>query len=214
MIAIVFDLDGTLVDSAPDMQSAVNQVLAEEARSPLSLATITSFMGHGLSHLVHLVIKANGFDHEQHAEYLRRVTIAYKETNGKLTRAYPGAQDSLAALVALGHPLGVCTNKPAEIADAVLKEVGMSNFFETIIGGDTLPVRKPDPAPLRTAFASMKANAGLFVGDTEIDADTARRAAVPFLLHTRGYRKTVVNEIVHHKSFDNFVDLPFLVNRF
>ena len=213
MTAIVFDLDGTLIDSAPDIQEAANRMLAEEGRGPLDLATVTSFVGNGLAHLVDLVIRYCDLPAERHQALTGRVLVHYKAVNGAGTRVYPGVAAALDALAGAGHRMAICTNKLEGPARHVLESLGLIGHFESVIGGDTLPRRKPDPAPLLASFAALGADGGLFVGDSEVDAETAQRSAVPFLLYTEGYRKTPVDQIENAANFGDFADLPALVAR-
>jgi len=115
--------------------------------------------------------------------------------------------------VAAGHALGVCTNKPAEPARAVLAHLGLLDRFAVVVGGDSLPVTKPDPAPLRAALEALPPGAAVFVGDSEVDAETARAAGVPFLLFTEGYRKSPISALPHAAAFAHWGALPGLVAR-
>ncbi len=110
--------------------------------------------------------------------------------------------------------MGICTNKPEGPARHVLADLGLAPFFATVVGGDRLPVVKPDPAPLRLCAAEMGAARFVFVGDSEVDAETARAAGVPFLLYTEGYRKGPVESLPHAAAFGAFADLHGLVARF
>ncbi|MEM7210734.1 MAG: phosphoglycolate phosphatase [Pseudomonadota bacterium] len=192
MAAMVFDLDGTLIDSAPDIHAAVNRLLAEERRPTLDLSTIISFVGNGLPHLVDLVMKARDLPTNQHADLTQRTLDHYNAMNGTLTRVFPGVEQALNTLMERGHPMAICTNKPEAPASHILEHLGLDRYVQAVIGGDSLPVRKPDPAPLHAAFAALGAATGLYVGDSEVDAETAERAGVPFLLFTEGYRKSPV----------------------
>lgn len=209
MIPIVFDLDGTLIDSAPDFHAGANGLLASEGHPPLSFDEARSFIGNGAAVFVARMRAARGIpDSEQprlHAEFLRR----YDHFVG-LTRPYPGVIEALQRLRARGHPLGICTNKPQRPALAVLRHLGMETLFATIYGGDRLPVHKPDPAPLHAAFAEL-GGAGLFIGDSEVDAETAKAAAAPLLLYAGGYSKTPVAGLGAAAVFDDFAALPDLV---
>ncbi|WP_095587635.1 phosphoglycolate phosphatase [Actibacterium ureilyticum] len=209
---IVFDLDGTLIHSAPDIHAACARMLEEEGIAPLDEATITSFVGNGLPHLVKLVIEATPLDMADHPTLSQRVLDHYNAVSGELTRPYAGVLAALDALAAQGHRLGVCTNKPEAPARDILRLMGL-NRFACVIGGDSLPQRKPDPAPLLQAFQELGDGPNLYVGDSEVDAETAHRAGVPFLLFTEGYRKTPVADLPHHASFDDFAALPALVAR-
>ena len=205
MARIVFDLDGTLIDSAPDIRAAVNLMLVEEGLAPLSLPEVIGFIGNGLPHLVTLVMAARGIDPARHAELSPCVARHYDAVNGQETVLYPGVAGALAALHAAGHSLALCTNKPEAPARACLAQMGIAALFDQVIGGDSLPRRKPDPAPLHACTPDI------YIGDSEVDAETASRAAVRFVLFTEGYRKTAVAELPHAASFTDFADLPTLI---
>ena len=210
MSAIVFDLDGTLIDSAPDLGAAVNRMLATEGLPPLDQPTIISFIGNGLPRLVELSMAASDIDMNRHAELTDIVLQDYTANSGVLTCLYPGARDILQGLHAAGHILGLCTNKPAKPAQDILDHFGLSPLFSAVIGGDSLAQRKPHPAPLTATFDAL-GQTGLYVGDSEVDAETAQRAGTPFALFTEGYRKSPVTDLPHDWAFDSFANLPGIV---
>lgn len=211
MKAIVFDLDGTLIDSAPDLHAAVNRMLIDEGAEPLSLAKVTSFIGNGLPRLVELSMAARGLDATRHGELYKTVAGHYDAASAVLTQLYPGVKAALTAFRAEGFKLGVCTNKPKAPTLDILASFDIADMFDAVLGGDSLPVRKPDPAPLIQTFTDLDATRMLYVGDSEVDAETAERAAVPFALFTQGYRKAPVQDLTHMARFDAFADLPDIV---
>lgn len=208
--ALIFDLDGTLVDSAPDIHAGIAHLLQEDGLAPLPFETVRGFIGGGVPILISRVMRASGLpeDPQQHAALCARFIARYEAEPGDLTRPYPGVE---AALATLDRPLALCTNKPEGPTHALLAQLGWTGRFSVIIGGDTLPVRKPDPAPLHAAIARLGGGSALFVGDSEVDAETAQRAAVPFLLFTQGYRKTPVADLPHRAAFNDWTAFPDLV---
>lgn len=215
--AIVFDLDGTLIDSAPDMCAVANRVLAGEGAGAVTLEETRGFIGNGASVFVAKMRAARGIPDAEHDRLLGAFVTAY-ETAVDLTRPYPGVRDALEALGGAGFALGICTNKPIRAARAVLAHLDLARYFGSVIGGDSLAVRKPDPATLLAAFDGLGDPGGpgaagrrLYIGDSEVDAETAQRAGAPFLLYTRGYRKGPIDAIPCARRFDDFDALAHLV---
>jgi len=177
---VVFDLDGTLVDSRADLAEAVNHVLRTLGRPELPPATLHGYVGEGARVLVE---RALGIEHQN---LLPRGVEAFMAYYGAhlldATRPYPGISEALAALAARGVTLSVLTNKPVGMSRAILEGLGLAPRFVEILGGDSLPVRKPDPAGLehlraRTGTARERV---LLVGDSGIDLRTARAGRVAF----------------------------------
>jgi len=211
--AVVFDLDGTLIDSAPDLHAAAVNMLADHGLGPIGIAQTRAFIGNGVPVLVARIMGAVGLaeDPGRHAAMVSDFLRHYAAEPAARTTVYPGVLPALEALRGAGHRLGICTNKPAGPARVIADALGLAPHFEALVGGDTLAVKKPDPAPLARTFADLGAARGIYVGDSETDADTARAAGVPFLLFTEGYRKSPVAEIAHDAAFERFTDLPPLI---
>ena len=209
MTAIVFDLDGTLIDSAPDLHAAANRLLHAEGHGGLSLKQVKSFIGNGVPVLVAKVAKAAGLD--QSAASISALTARfsrdYSARSSDLTLPYPGVIAALTELRARGCQMAICTNKPEIPTQTILSAFQLDGFFQVVIGGDTFPVRKPDPKPLLAAFERLGDGPRLYVGDSEVDANTALAAKVPFALFTQGYRKTPVEDFECAFHFENFETL-------
>ncbi|CAD0185921.1 Phosphoglycolate phosphatase, chromosomal [Ruegeria sp. THAF57] len=209
---IMFDLDGTLVDSIPDIAAAANKMLQDTDTAPLPQDTIKQFVGNGLPKLVERVILHCGLPLAHHADLTKKTLSYYNAASSDRTVPYPGVAEALAELQEMGCVLGVCTNKPEAPARHILSALKLDHHFATVFGGDTLRVRKPDPAHLNASFdAVTSAGPRLYVGDSEVDAETAQRAKVPFLLFTEGYRKTPISEIPHSRTYDHASELAALV---
>ncbi len=210
MARIVFDLDGTLIDSAPDIQGIANSLMKAEGQDPITLAQTRDFVGNGVAVFVQKMRAARGIPETEQERLLAEFVSKYHGATA-LTETYPGVLRTLKALVAAGHALGVCTNKPLVATNAVLTHLSLDRYFDTVIGGDSLPQSKPDPTPLRAAFDALGAGPMIYVGDSGVDAEAALRARVPFLLFTEGYRKDAVAELPHAQAFSHFDALPRLV---
>ncbi len=208
MARIVFDLDGTLIDSAPDIAVAANATLAEVGVRPLSLKETRGFVGAGAVAFVERMARARDLGDAD--ALLSRFMHHYERAVGQ-TVIYPGVETALAALTARGHRLGLCTNKPQNPTLAVLAHLGWEDMFGVVFTGDSLAVRKPDPAPLLGALEGLGGGAAIYVGDSEVDAETAERAGVAFVLFTQGYRKAQVEELVHAARFDDWSEMPGLI---
>jgi len=209
---IVFDLDGTLVDSAPDIMIASNKMLAGEGLEPLDLATITSFIGNGLPKLVERVMRARGIASHHFERLYDEVKEFYNAAPADESKPMPGVGALLEKLKADGHRLGVCTNKPEEPARLMLSLLGLEPFFDTVVGGDALPEKKPHPAPLNLAFDRLGDGDRLYVGDSEIDAEVALAAEVPFAIYAHGYRKQAIEGLPHEYRFEHFEEVGPIVD--
>lgn len=214
---IVFDLDGTLIDSAPDIRACVNAVLAEAGEAAFTLEEVRGFIGGGVEVLWRKIMAARTLD-ESRLPGLVSSFMTHYTTAHDLTRVFAGVPDMLNTLAGRGHPLGICTNKPLAVCHAALAHCGLSGLFGCVIGGDSTSWRKPHPEPLRSALAALGADPrrphALYVGDSEYDAICAAAVGVPFLLYTQGYRHSAPSDMVHAASFEDFRRLPQIVEAY
>lgn len=212
---VVFDLDGTLLDSLPDIAAAVNRLLATEGVLPMERAEVQSYVGDGAPKLIERVMAARGLDAARHQDLTLRMISDYSARAGEATTVYPGAVEALEILASRGHPLGLCTNKPGAATLGVLRHFGLDQVFGAVVAGDTLPERKPHPAPLRTVLRRLgsepDAGTGAFVGDSAVDRDTARAAGVPFLLFDGGYWNGPAPTLPAAMRFTDFGRLPDMI---
>ncbi len=212
---IIFDLDGTLIDSAPDLHAISSAVLAAHGHEPLTLQTVTSFIGNGIPKLVERCFKAaddplQGKELEGAvAEFLEKYAVA----PAKYSKFYPGVVETLDILKDQGFTLGICTNKTESLAVLIVEEMGLSSYFACVAGGDRIKEKKPAPEPLINCAREMGCRPQniIFVGDSETDAATAENAGVSFILFTEGYRKVLASELYHHALYCRFSHLPRLV---
>lgn len=209
---IVFDLDGTLIDSAPDIQNVAATVLGRYDKPALSLQETREFIGEGSAVFVRRMLAARDIEAspENFAFWYREFMAQYELCFDKAV-FYPGVTAALSALQNAGHRLGLCTNKPQQPARVVLRHMQLEGFFIAVVAGGMCDSRKPEPEMLWRTLELLGAGPALYVGDSEIDAETARRAAVPFALYTGGYRKTPVEAIARDWDFDDYAALPGIV---
>lgn len=210
--ALIFDLDGTLVHSAPDLHAAANRMLKSYDRATLNLKTIISFIGNGVPKLVERCLLATG-DARILPEAIDLFHDLYSANLTTLTRPYAGVIDTLDALLEAGQPMAICTNKPEQAAQQLCDDLDMSKYFTTILGGNSLAVRKPDPAPLLEALARLDGHADncLYVGDSVIDFRTAEAAKLPFAFFEGGYQPMPIKGVERHVSFKDWTEfLPLI----
>jgi phosphoglycolate phosphatase len=185
--AVLFDLDGTLIDTAPDMIDSLNQLRAQEGLSPLPYALARTQVSHGSTGLVRLAFpEADPVRFEQLRE---RFLALYNERVARDTTLFDGAVEVLEALEATRRPWGIVTNKPAFLTTPLLEAIGIGLRAGCVVSGDTLPQRKPHPAPLLHAaqLLGVPAPGCLYIGDAERDIQAARAAQMPVLLASYGY---------------------------
>jgi phosphoglycolate phosphatase len=188
--AVLFDLDGTLLDTIADLADGANRMLAELGRPPRALAEIHSFVGKGIPNLVRRCMTED--THATEAEIEQAILVFrrhYAEVNGRQTTIYPGIVETLDAMRAMDLRLACVTNKAAAFTLPLLDRMGLTRYFGAIVSGDTLATKKPDPAVLHHACAllGVDSTAALMIGDSENDALAARAAGMPVLLVTYGY---------------------------
>jgi phosphoglycolate phosphatase len=210
--AVVFDLDGTLVDTAPDILAYLNEMLAELGRPGLDLSEIRPMIGDGVKNLLIRGLDASGgtpADIDLNTLF-HRFLERYTEEPARLSRPFEGVIDVLDALQAAGVRMGVCTNKPQRPTDRLLARLGLDRYFDSVIGGDVLAIRKPDPGHLLAVLEHLDvdpARAAL-VGDSAADQKAAKAAGVPCILVSFGYTKTPAADLGADGVIDRFADLP------
>jgi phosphoglycolate phosphatase len=212
--AVIFDLDGTLVDTAPDLMASTNHVLALLDRRPITMDEVRSFVGHGARALLARGTLATGAALDErslnyyHAEFLR-----YYENNIAVdSEVFPGVLPLLKTCEAEGIAMGICTNKIEALSVRLLKKLDLAKYFGAVVGPDTINIAKPDPAPYLETLKRLKVapENSVMIGDSETDILTARAAKVPVIAVTFGYTQKPVAEcnpdyLVSH--FDEIWDI-------
>lgn len=187
LAAVLFDLDGTLLDTAPDMVGALNALRAEESLAPLPYDAIRSVVSHGATRVI-----KTGFpdaDPERALGLQKRFLEIYRGALSRETRLFPGMDEVLGALASWRIKSGIVTNKPAWLTEPLLEELGLRARFACVVSGDTLVERKPHPLPLlhAAALAGASPSECIYVGDAERDVQAAHAAAMPALVANYGY---------------------------
>ncbi|TCS61604.1 phosphoglycolate phosphatase [Varunaivibrio sulfuroxidans] len=217
--AVLFDLDGTLIDSAPDLHGAANHMLTALGRREVSLREVQMMIGDGVPMLVQRCFAATGDtpDADALAEHTRRYVEYYEPRSTVLTALYPGATDALAALKDRGVGLAICTNKVGGATMEILAKLGIDHYFDCVIAGDTLPgIKKPDPRHLGAALERLETTAenAVMIGDNANDVIAAHGANLPIVLLGHGYTKIPVHELGGEAVIDHFDQLPQVLRRF
>ena len=210
-VLIVFDLDGTLVDSAPDLHGAIVSTLADDGRAAITLDDARRFIGDGTRRFVERAYGATGaaLEGQELDQAADRFLAHYRRRVADLTQPFDGVERTLRTLKAEGTRLAVCTNKPEAAAVDLLAILGLGDLFDGIAGGDTFPVRKPDPGHLTGLLDRLGVTPedALMIGDNEHDAATARAAGVLVLLMSYGYARLPLAEIDADGILERFGDL-------
>jgi phosphoglycolate phosphatase len=206
--ACLFDLDGTLVHSAPDLAAAANRMRDRFGLPELPVERIATFVGKGIPMLVRRALADDlrgDVDESLFRQALPLYEQFYAEESGRLTTVYPGVVPGLELLRAHGVRLGVVTNKAARFTDDLLAQLGLAPWFDVVVSGDTVATRKPDPGPLLHAFERLAASPerAIFVGDSANDVAAARAAGCPVWCVSYGYRE---GESVESLQADCIVD--------
>jgi len=217
--AVMIDLDGTLVDSIPDLAAAANGMLRELSYRELDVEVIRTFVGKGIPNLVARALTGS-LDGQVPRELLERAMPVYErwytEVNGRHSTIYPGVMEGLDALRAARFPLACVTNKSGRFTVPLLEYLGLAPYFTQIVAGDTLPQKKPDPAPLLHACREFDVAPRdmLFIGDSLNDSQAARAAGCPIFCVPYGYNEgRDVRELDVDAIVDSLAEAAKLVER-
>ena len=226
---VAFDLDGTLADTASDLSAALNHVLERLGRSSIDPELVRHLVGHGARSLLRKGLAATGETSEEFLDgpvprtdpeiekLVEQGLPIYLEYYGDHicvgTTLYPALEEALDALAARGASLAICTNKGEQLSRRLVEALGWNGRFASIVGADTLPVRKPDPRPLHEAIARAGGGRAVFIGDSITDADTARAAGVPFVAVSFGFSDRPARELGADAVIDSYADLVAVLER-
>jgi phosphoglycolate phosphatase len=205
--SIVFDLDGTLVDTAPDLAAAMNHVLAHFGRAPVDPEAVRHMVGHGARRTIERGLALTGGGDEAMLDAGVPVFLEFYGANVCVgSRPWEGVEASLTALADAGARIAICTNKPERLAVDLIDALGWGDLFDAILGGDSLPVRKPDPAHVLETLARMGGDPAraAFVGDSRPDVEASRAAGVPVVLTSFGYSDVPPDTLGADAMIDHF----------
>ena len=212
--AVLFDFDGTLADTAPDLAAALNHTLTALGRPIVDPDSVRHLVGQGAKALLRKGLAASGAADEALVERGFPIYLDYYAANICVgTTFYPAIEEAMDALAARGATLAICTNKPERLTHLLIDAFGWTGRFAAIVGADTLAVRKPLPLPLLEAIARAGGGRAAFVGDSIVDADTARAAGVPFVAVSFGFSDRPVDQLGADAVIDSYADLVGTLER-
>jgi phosphoglycolate phosphatase len=212
---LAFDLDGTLVDSAPDIISALNKVLVEQGITPFHLDEARPMIGRGAMELLRRAYRLAGapLPPENEAPLLARLLELYEADICTLTKPFEGLMEALDRLEAAGARFCVCTNKHTRLSRLLVEKLGWTHRFATNRGADSVPAKKPDAGHLQACVDDMGGDIRrtIMIGDSETDFLTARNAGVPSILVTFGYSENPIRDLTPDAFIDHYGELPAAV---
>ena len=217
MNAVIFDLDGTLIDSLPDIRASLNSVLTDNGYQSISAAVVKNMIGGGSEVLLKKAFRHVGatMDHTTLASHVRLFASHYERNPTSQTKIFPGAVSALQTLSAKGLKMGVCTNKPHAIAHTILQSLGLDKYFPVCIGKGKLPHHKPDYRHYNCVATELNVlpKDTLYVGDSEMDVKTARNAGVPVILVSHGYSQKPAAALGGDLLINHFSEMPNAVDK-
>jgi phosphoglycolate phosphatase len=219
-LALIFDLDGTLVDTAPDLLGATNAVLAARGRAPIDPALLRHMVGFGARSLITQAMAATGAPaRDQEMEALVALFIAhYRDHIADFSRPFPGVEATLRRLKANGMRLGILTNKPVDLTHLLLARLDLAKDFTAVYGAGSRPYTKPDPRIFEDVVGDLYSEVGgsgpaIMIGDSITDLSTARAANATCILMTYGYTPVPAVDLGADLVLDDFTQLPEALNK-
>ncbi len=211
---ILFDLDGTLVDTADDLAASLNATLAHFGRPPVPPPSVRAMVGQGARRLIEHGLGVSGDAADAMVAEGLPVFLAHYGANIAVhSRPYAGAEATLDRLAARGFRLAICTNKPEALARSLLSALGWTTRFDALLGADSRPWRKPDPRHLFDTMAAAGGTSAVHVGDSITDARAAQAAGMPLVLMTHGYSVEPVATLGADALIDGFDGLEAAIER-
>jgi phosphoglycolate phosphatase len=205
---IVFDLDGTVADTAPDLAAALNVALKALGRAHIPLSSVRTMIGHGTLALLRKGLESTGgVDQDLIAAGYPVLMGFYADNICVMTTPYPGVEAAFDDLATRGVALALCTNKSASLTIQLIKALGWEDRFAAIVAGDTLAASKPDPAPLHLAIEQAGGGPAAFVGDSIVDIQTAKAAGIPSIAVSFGFADRPANELGADAVIDSYSEL-------
>lgn len=210
--ALIFDLDGTLVDTAPDLLHATNAVLTSEGRRKVDPATLRHMVGFGARSLITQAMAATGAPvaEERLPELVDRFIAYYRDHIADESVPFPGVAETLAALAGTDLHLAVLTNKPQDLAELLLKALDLARFFPVIYGAGRMTYSKPDARIFHDVVRDLGSAGGIMVGDSVTDVRTARAAGAPVILVDYGYTPDPAHTLGSDAVTGDFREIPRL----
>ena len=212
---IIFDLDGTLVDTAPDLMAALNVVLKEAGHRTLDSAELRSLVGFGVRPLFMRAFEKTGaaLSEEQLLKHSEEFLRHYRDNIANESRAFPHVVETLESLKSDGFHLGVCTNKPHDLTELLLDKLDLAGHFGAVIGAGRTPINKPNPGHILDVVSALEGNVKrtVMVGDSAVDVAAAKAAAIPVIVMSYGYTIEPAHELGADVTTGDFTDVPALV---
>ena len=215
-LTILFDLDGTLVDTAPDLMGAHNHVMKKFGYPQKSLGDIKHIAGRGAWIMMQRTFRDEIKDEKLKKEMVKEFIDYYAKNIDKGSKPIKGVVNFLEWAKSNQILMGVCTNKQEKLATDLLKKINLSQYFEYIAGCDTFEFNKPDPRHLTNVIEIIggSVNKSIMVGDSEVDSQSAQNAKIPFILVEEGYTEKNVSEIPHKTLIKNFLNFESIVKNY
>ena len=216
-LAILFDLDGTLVDTAPDLLASLNAVLTRAGHRAVKPDELRKLVGHGVKWLFERAFEETGatVSEEELERFSEEFMAHYRENIARESKPFPGVVETLKRLADEGAKLGVCSNKPQELTDLLLAQLDLARHFGAVYGGGKAAHNKPAPDHVLELVDALKGSRGraVLIGDSTVDVAAARAAGIPVIVMSYGYTPVAASELGADAVADDFSALPELISR-